>query len=494
MNKMLSVILLMLIVIGLGCSNENPETVPSKNKVSENVRPTVTSLAVNSPQKSSVPVPKVDKVTSTKNVEKVMIETPTPVVLLDLPPVEASDVMDKLKNLWLEGYQRNTDLDVSLDLTVGSSDLTQSLPLKMKGKVDKYSNFEGTLDSSDSNGRQSVQLITLEDKAYYKFREATSWSEIPDAKALLTPYVIANILINQIKDGVYVSSEIMGGVETYHLRGEIESRKFGSFIRALDGSAGIFTVDLWVEIGSSRLGRFTAVGDLVGGPSLKGPNGEKVSIDASIRYTAWSTDGDIVIVKPELPPTPNNLQWESAPEFEIDVERDYQAVIKIFNGGEIWIDLLEDAAPVTVNNFVFLSQQGYYDGITFHRVIPGFMAQTGDPTGTGRGGPGYSFQNEFHPSARHDSVGTVSMANAGMRNGNGTNGSQFFITYRDTSRLDGLLPNGDEKDCEVQGTSCHSVFGKVIKGMAIVEQISPRDPSKNGPIGDSIESIKIVIK
>ena len=169
-------------------------------------------------------------------------------------------------------------------------------------------------------------------------------------------------------------------------------------------------------------------------------------------------------------------------------------VIKIFNGGEILIDLLEDEAPVTVNNFVFLSQQGYYDGITFHRVIPGFMAQTGDPTGTGRGGPGYSFENEFHPSARHDSVGTVSMANAGMRNGKGTNGSQFFITYRDTSRLDGLLPNGEEKDCEVQGTSCHSVFGKVIQGMEIVEQISPRDPSKNGPVGDSIESIKIVIK
>ena len=91
-----------------------------------------------------------------------MIETPTPVVLLDLPPVEASDVMDKLKISWVEGYPRNTDLDVSLDLTVDSSDLIQSLPLKMKGKVDKYSNFEGKLDSSDSNGRQSLKLIKLE--------------------------------------------------------------------------------------------------------------------------------------------------------------------------------------------------------------------------------------------------------------------------------------------------------------------------------------------
>ena len=103
MNKLLSVILLILVAIGFGCSNENTENVPSENRALENVIPTVTSSVVNAPQKSSVPAPKVDKVTSTKNVEKVMMKTPTPVVLLDLPPVEASDVMDKLKNLWLEG-------------------------------------------------------------------------------------------------------------------------------------------------------------------------------------------------------------------------------------------------------------------------------------------------------------------------------------------------------------------------------------------------------
>ena len=494
MNKMLSVILLMLIVIGLGCSNENAETVPSKNKASENVSPTVTSLVVNSPTKESMPAPEAAKSISRKNVEEVVVDTPTPVVLLDLPPVKALDAMNALKASWAEGYPRNIDLDVSMDLTVQGSDLTQSLPLKIQGKVDKDSNFQGTLDSWDANGRQSIQLITLNDSAYYKFREATSWSEMQGAGDLLTPFVVADILINHIDDAVYVNSQMMGGVETYHLNGKIESRKFGSVIRALEGSAGLFEVDLWVEIESSRLGRFIAVGDLVGGPALKGPNGEKVSVDASIQYTSWSAVDDVVIVRPELPPTPNNLQWERAPEFLIDIGKDYQAVIKIFNRGEILIDLFEDEAPVTVNNFVFLAQEGYYDGITFHRVIPGFMAQTGDPTGTGRGGPGYSFQNEFHPSARHDSVGTVSMANAGMRDGKGTNGSQFFITYRDTSRLDGLLPNGNEKDCEVQGTSCHSVFGKVIQGMEIVEQISPRDPSKNGPPGDSIESITIVIK
>ena len=160
MNKMLSVILLMLIVIGLGCSDENSATVPSKNKASENVSPTVTSLVVNSPTKESMPAPEAAKSISRKNVEEVVGDTPTPVVLLDLPPIRASDAMNVLKASWAEGYQRNTDLDVSMDLTISGSDLTQSFPLKMQGKVDKYSNFQGTLDSWDANGRQSIQLIT----------------------------------------------------------------------------------------------------------------------------------------------------------------------------------------------------------------------------------------------------------------------------------------------------------------------------------------------
>ena len=494
MKNLLSVFLLIFILIGYGCSNENAETSISEVNTSENIKPTVTPVEARALKEKTAHATKPVNPISSKEVESAIANTPTPVVLLDVPPVEAAKAINALIVAWTEGYSRNTDLDVSMELSVSGNDLTQSLPLKIQGKVDKASNFEGTLDSWDSNGRQSVQLITFNDSAYYKSREATSWTEIQSTGALLTPYSVADILINNIHESFYVSSEIMGGVQTHHLKGKVESRKFGSVIRALEGSAGLFEIDLWVEIESSRLGRFTAVGGLVGGPSMKGPNGEKVNIDSSIRYTSWSSDGDIVIVQPELPPTPNNLQWESAPKFEIDTEKDYQAVIKIFNGGEILIDLLEDEVPITVNNFVFLAQQGFYDGITFHRVIPGFMAQTGDPTGTGRGGPGYSFQNEFHPSARHDSVGTVSMANAGMRGGKGTNGSQFFITYRDTSRLDGLLSSGDAKDCEVQGTSCHSVFGKVIQGMDLVDQISPRDPSNSGPPGDSIESVVIIIK
>ena len=120
--------------------------------------------------------------------------------------------------------------------------------------------------------------------------------------------------------------------------------------------------------------------------------------------------------------------------------------------GKIVVELYADKAPKTVANFVKLANQGFYNGIVFHRVIPGFMVQTGDPTGTGRGGPGYSFPDEFAPDLKHDSAGTLSMANAGPN----TNGSQFFITLAPTPWLDGK----------------HAIFGRVIEGQNVVEQIA----------------------
>ena len=123
--------------------------------------------------------------------------------------------------------------------------------------------------------------------------------------------------------------------------------------------------------------------------------------------------------------------------------------------GDIRIALFPTDAPLTVANFVNLAQRGYYDGLTFHRVIPDFMIQGGDPTGTGRGGPGYNFADEFSPSRRHDSAGILSMANAGP----GTNGSQFFITHGPTPHLDGK----------------HSVFGKVSSGQKVIDAITQGD-------------------
>ena len=183
------------------------------------------------------------------------------------------------------------------------------------------------------------------------------------------------------------------------------------------------------------------------------------------------------------------MQFDSAPALSIDPSKKYTATFVLEKGDEFKIELFADKAPNTVNNFVFLAREGFYDGVTFHRVISGFMAQAGDPTGTGSGGPGYRFENEFHTDLRHDGPGTLSMANAGIQGGRGTNGSQFFITYTNTSSLDGLKPDGSPKDCSRE--SCHSVFGKVIKGMITVNNITVRDPQTARAPGDVITTIRI---
>ena len=153
------------------------------------------------------------------------------------------------------------------------------------------------------------------------------------------------------------------------------------------------------------------------------------------------------------------------------MEKKYSAKIKT-EVGEFDIEFYADKAPLTVNNFIFLAREGYYDGVTFHRVIPGFVAQGGDPSGTGSGGPGYDFKDEFHKDLKHNSPGILSMANSGP----GTNGSQFFITYAPTPHLDNR----------------HSVFGKIIKGMDIVDSIPERDPMRASEPGVKILSIEVI--
>ena len=164
-------------------------------------------------------------------------------------------------------------------------------------------------------------------------------------------------------------------------------------------------------------------------------------------------------------------QYNAPPEMTIDPSKSYTATFKMENGSEFAVQLFAAEAPRTVNNFVFLARDGFYDGVTFHRVIPGFMAQGGDPTGTGRGGPGYQFADEFHPSLRHDKPGILSMANAGPN----TNGSQFFITFVPTPHLD----------------NAHAVFGAVTSGMDVVNAISVRDPMRARTPGDAVTTIRI---
>ena len=164
-------------------------------------------------------------------------------------------------------------------------------------------------------------------------------------------------------------------------------------------------------------------------------------------------------------------QYNSPPEMSIDPSKSYTATFEMENGSEFTVQLFAAEAPQTVNNFVFLARDGFYDGVTFHRVIPGFMAQGGDPTGTGRGGPGYRFADEFHPGLRHDRPGILSMANAGPN----TNGSQFFITFVPTPHLD----------------NAHAVFGVVSSGMDAVNAITVRDPMSARTPGDAVTTIRI---
>ena len=168
----------------------------------------------------------------------------------------------------------------------------------------------------------------------------------------------------------------------------------------------------------------------------------------------------------------NKQQYNDVPEMALDMEKDYQAVVKMENGKSFTIQLHADKAPITVNSFVFLARDGYFDGVTFHRVLDGFMAQGGDPTGTGMGGPGYQFENEDSDLV-FDKEGVVAMANAGRD----TNGSQFFITFDATPHLNGG----------------YTVFGQVVDGMDTVHAIKRRDPSRNPDFcGDVMESVTII--
>ena len=162
--------------------------------------------------------------------------------------------------------------------------------------------------------------------------------------------------------------------------------------------------------------------------------------------------------------------YNSPPEMMISPDKDYYATFHT-EKGPIRIKLFADKAPETVNNFIFLAREGYFDGTTFHRVIKDFMVQGGDPTGTGSGGPGYHIQDEFHEDLKHDKPGILSMANAGPNTG----GSQFFITYTATPWLDGQ----------------HAVFGEVVEGMENVNAIRERDPHFDPEPGDLVKRVEI---
>ena len=171
-----------------------------------------------------------------------------------------------------------------------------------------------------------------------------------------------------------------------------------------------------------------------------------------------------------LEPPDRNGMYETGPDMTIDTEGEYFAVFKT-EKGDIRIKLFAAEAPVTVNNFVFLARDGFYNNTHFHRVLENFMAQGGDPSNTGAGGPGYQFQDEIVASLQFDRAGLLAMANAGPN----TNGSQFFITFAETPWLNGN----------------HTIFGEVVEGMDVLFSISLRDPRAAASPGDLLETVEI---
>jgi len=190
-------------------------------------------------------------------------------------------------------------------------------------------------------------------------------------------------------------------------------------------------------------------------------NGRRLDV-----YDLWSMSAVVELTLLE------KRMYTTCPPMEIDTTRQYIATIKT-EKGDVVVELLADKAPLTVNSFVFLARNGWYDGVTFHRVLPGFVAQAGDPSGTGFGGPGYAFVNETSPDLLFDKPGLLAMANAGPD----SNGSQFFITFAPLENLNGGF----------------TIFGEVVSGMDVMEKITARDPSESTdlPPGDEILTITI---
>ena len=189
---------------------------------------------------------------------------------------------------------------------------------------------------------------------------------------------------------------------------------------------------------------------------------------------ASSTNGNpapATVAAGNAAPTVVAMQFATSPPMTIDVKKQYFATVTMAKGGQFVIQLYPDKAPVTVNSFVFLAEKGYFNGSTFHRVLDGFMAQGGDPTGSGKGGPGYQFANEIN-DLKFDKAGVVAMANGGPN----TNGSQFFIMFG---------PYGlSESD--------YTIFGQVTSGMDVVNSLTRRDPNQNPTFsGDVMQSITI---
>ena len=390
----------------------------------------------------------------------------------------------------VESYHSELDVKIGSATEEGQFELTYGLvvdyqvPDRLRAEITATVPLQGSIE---------VQMVSIGDTAYATNPDTGKWELVPTESF---PIVSLDLLAEDTITGIAGLSvqgvEELDGADVYRIAGTLPAGAVAtttSLGTLIDGGEGDLSVVYWIGVDDSLIRGFTGEGELEFDAEIK------VSVSVTADFSDFGKE--VVIEAPVVEPPPaaipvpeelNMKQYDAPPAMMIDPQKSYTATVALEKGGEFTIELYPKEAPNTVNSFVFLAREGFYDGVTFHRVIEGFMAQTGDPAGTGRGGPGYSFANEVSPLRRHDIPGAVSMANAG---GEATNGSQFFITFVPTPFLDGYEADGTAKDCSQRGVSCHTVFGRVIKGMDVVNGISVRDPGTAATPGDVIETISI---
>lgn len=399
----------------------------------------------------------------------------------------SEEIVDSISDI-LEGYEFYQSQLIA-DVEISFEGFKQSAPFRMSGDVGNGSKFRGVIEKLDTRGEQQrFSVVIIDAVTYRKEENDRTWTEYPEEHKVISPPYLMNLIRSHMVEARLVLEEDEPILE---IVGKIPAYAFGTVIPVLRESEGHVIVHISGYVESDIATSLSFKGKVKGGSVTKNTDEKSIDVVIDIAMTMFNVGQVMLIEKPTIP-AGEKMRYAFPPKMVIERGTDYRAMIKLLGGGEILIDLLEEYAPYTVNNFVFLAKKGFYDGTTFHRVIPGFIAQGGDPTGTGRGGPGYTFRNEFHPKARHDSSGVLSMANSGVQNGRATNGSQFFITYKAAPFLDGFMPEGTLKDCDIPGMSCHSVFGRVLSGMTLIEDLTTRDPGIGGPVGDRIEMVTIL--
>lgn len=483
-KKKIFLITIILIILCIGCFNSDKTNKSSTQSEKVSIKNTTSKITDDKPI-TNKPLPKARPVSTptatpapTPNPTAIPLPVPAPVKVQNDPNQIVNNAILHLNKAESAKYK----MEIKLKTNFQNSEIL--IPMEISGIFKQNGGSQSEIFVPLGLFTFTHQIITKNGKSYI--------SDPSDNK--FYPLRDDNLFTGNISQFLNIfnsDSEEFSLDPNVNLLNSSEYQLTGSFSSLQSESLSNIKTEILVDSKNNQFNKITLAGkvklDLIPLPFLKGLENSYAKFELSAYFSNFGIETQITL--PDL--THLGKQFDSYPKMSINPENKYSAIIHMENGDQVSIELYAKKTPLTVNNFVFLARDGYYDNIIFHRIIPGFVAQTGDPTGTGKGDTGYEFDNEFHPSLKHNSPGIVSMANSGLRkNSKGTNGSQFFITYRATPHLDGYNPDGSKKDCKKPNSSCHTVFGKVISGMNIIEKLSSNQSNTNND--KKIRKIEIV--